>query len=98
MRKLVCLPKGGAASEKDTSLFSEGGSGTGLAVAQAWPALLLSGREPSLRAFALPRKFAPSSAELNFNSPQPHHQPFRILSFGHKTFKIAEITGQRRRG
>ena len=46
----------------------------------------------------LPRKLVPSLAELKFNSPPSHHQPFRILSFGHKTFNAAETMRQRRKG
>lgn len=70
----------------------------GLSMPAQWPTLLLSGRKPSLRAFELPRKLVPSLAELKFNSPPSHHQPFRILSFGHKTFNTAETMRQRRKG
>lgn len=93
--RLFVPAKGGAASEEQDTASS---LKDGLSMPAQWPTLLLSGRKPSLRAFELPRKLVPSLGELKFNSPPSHHQPFRILSFGHKTFNAAETMRQRRKG
>lgn len=104
LRKVVCLTQGrGCLRGGGVCIaglhFSEEGLGTGLSVTGHWPTLILCGRKPSLRAFELPRKLVPNSAELKFNPlrPPPPLQDPVLLSFGHKTLKVTRIMGQRRK-